>query len=129
MAVAGASLLPGAALRRARNCTARANRTLQTDAAAQRCESFVREASAACSDVPVGATVRDLAEEAGPPTPPGVGAFQGEPSTHGAGNNGFLRLGWRACPLRRGKALGGDALLVADDQPRTVCRKHNPRGG
>jgi hypothetical protein len=24
---------------------------------------------------------------------------------------------------------GGDALVVADDQLRTVCRKHNPRGG
>jgi 5-methylcytosine-specific restriction endonuclease McrA len=23
----------------------------------------------------------------------------------------------------------GDALVVADDQLRTVCRKHNPRGG
>lgn len=24
---------------------------------------------------------------------------------------------------------GGDVLLVPDDELRTVCRKHNPRGG
>jgi hypothetical protein len=77
---------------RSRATSLRSRRTLRPNAVSLSLE----KRAPVCSGVLVGAAVRDLAEEADPPSLR-LGALRVNRSTQGAGNNGFLRLRWRAC--------------------------------